>query len=548
MERQKQPTVRALQSGKASDGPPSPSGSTVSTLRPFRLSSASLGALPGSIMQMFGKGAAALSIPLKRRRDDVEDGEDEQSRPASKLRARAAVSDSASQQVMPSSTMDSRPAEAVAQKESPVIPEGRDLVGTSALPCTTPIHPPPSAAQASMADPSPIPGPPSVSTGDFNKAMDDLNTDIKAAVEKFRKASTAASASTPLSTSQGHLSLNLHGFSGTGTTSPSLPQQESLMIPGGWDLVGISGSPCTTPIYPPLSSVQGSIADPSSMSAEANPPASPQPASTQAVSKDISPPFSSAGYDIYANEELIQSALKTIYADVSQEMLGLPVKTFQNNRLTVDKDYPDYGQPSIKVYATGEPPWIYASVDFTDPLDPFYLALPTTFQRMCQLRSWLSLCWKMATEANRSFPSHLRTLYTILDIEKFSRQSSRCRRLEATIKGLAQKDISANVAQILDATKLTWLPSALPTNDGPMCFFLYDAPLKKYAPIHYSDEETLQILQASGWSPRTVLVRAQDIAKIRNWPRLHVHDAGAWRAQKQAIDDLLKSAVQSRQA
>ncbi|KAE8215133.1 hypothetical protein CF327_g1557 [Tilletia walkeri] len=251
MKRRRRPTARAPRNGDASNATSSASGSTSSTLLSFRPSSARLRALSGSFMQMLGKAAAALTIPLKRRRDDVEDG---QELPASKRRDRAAILHAASSEVVRRSTADSRPAGVVAQQEGFMIPGGWDLVGISGSPFTTPIYPPPSSIQASMAaDPSrapqsaPISGripqastskitPPSVSTDGFRKAMDDLNarliegrkvsTDIKAAVEKFRVASASTSAPASRSSSQGHLP---RGTSGTGAIRASFPNGQIII-------------------------------------------------------------------------------------------------------------------------------------------------------------------------------------------------------------------------------------------------------------------------------------------------------------------------------
>ncbi|KAE8260437.1 hypothetical protein A4X13_0g331 [Tilletia indica] len=249
MKRRRRPTVRANSSGEASNGPPPASGSTSSTFLSFRPSSARLRALSGSFMQMLGKAAAAMTIPLKRRRDDVEDGQD---LPASKRRDRAAILHAASSEVVRRSTADSRRAGVVAQQEGFMIPGGWDLVGISGSPFTTPIYPPPLSVRASMETSSapqsasisgPVPHastskivPPSVSTDGFRKAMDDLNArlvegrrvsaDIKAAVEKFRVASTSTSAPASRSSSQGHLP---RGSSGTGAIRPSFPNRQIII-------------------------------------------------------------------------------------------------------------------------------------------------------------------------------------------------------------------------------------------------------------------------------------------------------------------------------
>ncbi|KAE8225109.1 hypothetical protein CF319_g2086 [Tilletia indica] len=370
---------------------------------------------------MLGNAAAALTTPLKRHRDDEEDGKEGQSLPASKRRGGAPVLRAASSEVVDRSTANLRPAEGTAQ-------------------------------------------------------------------------------------------------------------QESFMIPGGWDLVGISGSPHTTPIYPPPSSV----GDTSLRSG------------APSVSKDDLNP---SGSTIIKRGTLIESTLKAIDADVGQEKLGLPVTRFPcPSSNFVDEDYPDYGQPNVKVYATGTPPWIYAGVDFTDPFDPNEFIMPYTFRRKAELGHWLGLCREMAADAKQPFPAHLHKLFSVVEELKRRRGREWHHRITTAIEELEAKGTSADVPQVLDQTKLTWLPSALQTNDRTMCLFLYEAPLTKYAPIRYSDEVTLQILQASGWSPRTVLVRAQDIEKIPNWPRLQVFDAGAWLAHKQVLDDLLASAIQSYHA
>ncbi|KAE8215367.1 hypothetical protein CF327_g1336 [Tilletia walkeri] len=532
---------------------------------------------------MFGKGAAVLTVPLKRRKDDVEDEEDGQHLPVSKLRNRTADRHTAS-------TVD----ETVVKRESSAVPEGGNPIQTSALPDTTPIHPPAGSVQASTIDPSPMAGPPSVSTDAFEEAMNTFNTEIRAAVEKVRMAfiSASASASASLSIPQGDRCLELHGSSETNTIKPSQPDPQIAV--GDKEATSVSLSAASRAIFttaikteesasPSLSvkdqpsitssnfpasandlnapssgkessniKLKGTIENSQSAPIPVfltqvcrNPPELPSPRTSPSAQASVVVPSQST---IITRRTLIENTLKAIGADVGQEKLGLPVTRFPcPSSNFVDEDYPDYGQASVKVCATATTPWIYAGVDFTDPFDQNEFIMPHTYRRIVEFCHWLTLCRKMAADAKQPFPTHLHKLAFVVKNLKRRRGREWHHRITTSIEELEAKGTSADVPQVLDQTKLACLSSDLPTNDRPMCFFLYDAPLTNYAPVQYSEDETLQILQASGWSPRTVLVRAQDIEKIPNWPRFQVFNAGAWLAHRQVLDGLLKSAVQSRQ-
>ncbi|KAE8248975.1 hypothetical protein A4X13_0g5394 [Tilletia indica] len=107
---------------------------------------------------------------------------------------------------------------------------------------------------------------------------------------------------------------------------------------------------------------------------------------------------------------------------------GRPVQRFASDSIVPDVDYPDYGLPDVKVYATGTPPWVFMGVDFTTPFPVEDFIRRLTHNRSSRLEHWLSLCRYLARKEERTdLPMHLRRLFA--DVTNFNRRSNRRRTL-----------------------------------------------------------------------------------------------------------------------
>ncbi|KAK0547322.1 hypothetical protein OC844_007159, partial [Tilletia horrida] len=211
------------------------------------------------------------------------------------------------------------------------------------------------------------------------------------------------------------------------------------------------------------------------------------------------------------SRQSVAVAVKAFLRKEAEDIGGLVPVDQDKAHSVLSPDYPDYGLPHPRAYATAKAPFIFMGVDFTEPFAADAFPLPVTSNRLGRLKYFLSLCKRDAAEAQETFPAHLRAL--------FSRTKNALRNGNARLSDRFEPLLNDPDLQHIDAhsrlsgTNFYKLSHRTLTNDRPICVFLWDAPLSRKWP-NWSCDVTMTKWREMEWDPRTVVLAAKDASRL----------------------------------